>query len=67
MYVLLRYIKEDTKGEDRGGVGKMLTCIACAKQAEEREVGGDGARGTPSTKDAVKSLTSQRTLSHPWK
>ncbi|XP_068634708.1 protein Brevis radix-like 1 [Aristolochia californica] len=33
----------------------MLTCIACSKQQDEDE----GARGTPSTKDAVKSLTAQ--------
>ncbi|XP_058085552.1 protein Brevis radix-like 1 [Magnolia sinica] len=36
----------------------MLTCIACSKQVEESG-GEDGARGNPSTKDAVKSLTSQ--------
>ncbi|KAF7809430.1 protein BREVIS RADIX [Senna tora] len=39
----------------------MFTCIACTKQlAEERDVEG-GAResGTPSTKEAVKSLTTQ--------
>lgn len=39
----------------------MFTCIACTKQlGEEREVEG-GAResGTPSTKEAVKSLTAQ--------
>ncbi|KAL5724614.1 Protein Brevis radix-like 1 [Ranunculus cassubicifolius] len=36
----------------------MLTCIACSKQlAEEEEA--DVPRGTPSTKEAVKSLTSQ--------
>lgn len=35
----------------------MLTCITCSKQVDE---GGDeGVRGTPSTKEAVKSLTSQ--------
>lgn len=34
----------------------MLTCI-CSKQLDDS--GEDGARGTPSTKDAVKSLTSQ--------
>ncbi|KAI9083879.1 hypothetical protein K1719_034137 [Acacia pycnantha] len=40
---------------------KMFTCIACTKQlAEEREIEG-GAResGTPSAKEAVKSLTTQ--------
>ncbi|KAK6934888.1 Brevis radix (BRX) domain [Dillenia turbinata] len=35
----------------------MLTCISCSKQMEEGE--DDGARGTPSTKEAVKSLTAQ--------
>ncbi|KAJ8633911.1 hypothetical protein MRB53_027247 [Persea americana] len=35
----------------------MLTCIACSKQLDDS--GDDGARGTPSTKDAVKSLTTQ--------
>ncbi|KAL2544302.1 Protein BREVIS RADIX [Forsythia ovata] len=36
----------------------MLTCITCSKQRiEEGEDGG--SRGTPSTKDAVKSLTTQ--------
>ncbi|KAF8380787.1 hypothetical protein HHK36_028281 [Tetracentron sinense] len=34
----------------------MLTCISCSKQEESGE---EGARGTPSTKEAVKSLTSQ--------
>ncbi|KAK6947322.1 hypothetical protein RJ641_000795 [Dillenia turbinata] len=35
----------------------MLTCISCSKQMEE---GGDEeGRGTPSTKEAVKSLTAQ--------
>ncbi|CAL5441073.1 unnamed protein product [Camellia sinensis] len=39
----------------------MLTCITCSKQrtTEEEEGGGEGARGTPSTKEAVKSLTTQ--------
>ncbi|KAK9120393.1 hypothetical protein Syun_018010 [Stephania yunnanensis] len=36
----------------------MLTCIACSNQLAEEE-GGEGARGTPSTKEATKSLTSQ--------
>ncbi|KAI3844603.1 hypothetical protein MKW92_025356 [Papaver armeniacum] len=34
----------------------MLTCIACSKQLVEDD---EGTRGTPSTKEAVKSLTSQ--------
>ncbi|KAK3009401.1 hypothetical protein RJ639_013149 [Escallonia herrerae] len=33
----------------------MLTCITCSKQ----EADDEGARGTPSTKEAVKSLTAQ--------
>ncbi|KAK9144156.1 hypothetical protein Sjap_004059 [Stephania japonica] len=37
----------------------MLTCIACSNQLVEEESGGEGARGTPSTKEAAKSLTSQ--------
>lgn len=41
----------------------MFTCIACTKQmadgGEEVEVEVEGARGTPSTKEAVKSLTTQ--------
>ncbi|CBI37411.3 unnamed protein product, partial [Vitis vinifera] len=41
----------------------MLTCISCSKQTEEdgrgEEGSGGGARGTPSTKEAVKSLTAQ--------
>ncbi|KAK9277449.1 hypothetical protein L1049_006993 [Liquidambar formosana] len=36
----------------------MLTCISCSKQTAE-EGGEEGARGTPSTKEAVKSLTTQ--------
>ncbi|XP_077242901.1 protein Brevis radix-like 1 [Tasmannia lanceolata] len=35
----------------------MLTCIACSKQLDDS--GDEPTRGTPSTKDAVKSLTSQ--------
>ncbi|GMH28785.1 hypothetical protein Nepgr_030628 [Nepenthes gracilis] len=35
----------------------MLTCITCAKQTDEREE--EGGRGTPSTKESVKSLTAQ--------
>lgn len=40
----------------------MLTCITCSKQMEEGGGGGageEGARGTPSTKEAVKSLSTQ--------
>ncbi|PSS01306.1 Protein BREVIS RADIX like [Actinidia chinensis var. chinensis] len=37
----------------------MLTCITCSKQRVEEEGGEVGARGTPSTKEAVKSLTAQ--------
>ncbi|KAL0324126.1 UNVERIFIED_CONTAM: protein Brevis radix-like 1 [Sesamum calycinum] len=36
----------------------MLTCITCSKQRME-DGGEDAPRGTPSTKDAVKSLTTQ--------
>ncbi|XP_042004565.1 protein BREVIS RADIX-like [Salvia splendens] len=36
----------------------MLTCITCSKQTREDD-GEESSRGTPSTKDAVKSLTSQ--------
>ncbi|KAI3453880.1 hypothetical protein Pfo_010543 [Paulownia fortunei] len=35
----------------------MLTCITCSKQRTED--GEDAPRGTPNTKDAVKSLTTQ--------
>ncbi|XP_050377557.1 protein BREVIS RADIX [Argentina anserina] len=35
----------------------MFTCIACTKQTEED--GGERGSGTPSTKEAVKSLTTQ--------
>ncbi|KZV45248.1 protein BREVIS RADIX [Dorcoceras hygrometricum] len=35
----------------------MLTCITCSKQRDDDE--DDAPRGTPSTKDAVKSLTTQ--------
>ncbi|XP_042504044.1 protein Brevis radix-like 1 [Macadamia integrifolia] len=35
----------------------MLTCIACSKQLDDS--GDENTRGTPSTKEAVKSLTSQ--------
>lgn len=39
----------------------MLSCIACTKQLAEggEEVGGARGNGTPSTKEAVKSLTAQ--------
>ena len=38
----------------------MFTCIACTKQtAEEREEEEARESGTPSTKEAVKSLTAQ--------
>lgn len=39
----------------------MFTCIACTKQTDEGGEDGGGARGsgTPSTKEAVKSLTTQ--------
>ena len=47
----------------------MLTCISCSKQTEEdgrgEEGSGGGARGTPSTKEAVKSLTAQVLILHP--
>ncbi|KAA8521257.1 hypothetical protein F0562_011906 [Nyssa sinensis] len=36
----------------------MLTCITCSKQRME-EGEEEGVRGTPSTKEAVKSLTAQ--------
>lgn len=35
----------------------MLTCITCSKQRIEGE--DEDSRGTPSTKDAVQSLTTQ--------
>ncbi|KAK1262674.1 Protein Brevis radix-like 1 [Acorus gramineus] len=35
----------------------MLTCIACSKQLDD--AGEDNSRGTSSTKESVKSLTSQ--------
>ncbi|KAJ6415474.1 hypothetical protein OIU84_004298 [Salix udensis] len=41
---------------------KMFTCIACTKPVAEDgrgEEGGARGSGTPSTKEAVKSLTSQ--------
>jgi hypothetical protein len=40
----------------------MFTCIACTKPVAEDgrgEEGGARGSGTPSTKEAVKSLTSQ--------
>jgi len=39
----------------------MFTCIACTKQTtdEREEEGGVRESGTPSTKEAVKSLTTQ--------
>jgi len=39
----------------------MFTCIACTKQTtdERDEEGGVRESGTPSTKEAVKSLTTQ--------
>lgn len=50
---------------------KMLTCITCSKQPiEDGEEGAAPPRGTPSTKEAVKSLTAQvlflTLLSCPW-
>lgn len=42
----------------------MLTCITCSKQTmEDREE--ESPRGTPSTKEAVKSLTAQVLILHP--
>ncbi|GAB4857937.1 hypothetical protein Ancab_015842 [Ancistrocladus abbreviatus] len=35
----------------------MLTCITCAKQTDDKEE--EGGRGTPNTKESVKSLTAQ--------
>lgn len=35
----------------------MLTCITCSKQTDEKEE--EGTRGTPSSKQSVKSLTAQ--------
>ena len=37
----------------------MFTCIACTKAEGGEEVEGARGSGTPSTKEAVKSLTSQ--------
>jgi len=51
---------------------KMFTCINCTKQTageREEEEGGGRESGTPSTKEAVKSLTSQvpfRVPSHTY-
>lgn len=46
--------------------GDMLTCIACTKQlninnggSTQQEDEEDGVIGTPRTKQAIKSLTSQ--------
>lgn len=43
----------------------MLTCITCSKQRLEDGEEDDTPRGTPSTKDAVKSLTTQVLLPNP--
>lgn len=43
----------------------MLTCITCSKQRTEDEA-EEGARGTPSTKEAVKSLTAQVLILQPY-
>jgi hypothetical protein len=37
----------------------MFTCIACSKPEDGEEEGGARGSGTPSTKEAVKSLTTQ--------
>lgn len=39
----------------------MFTCIACTKQTADdgEEEGGARGSGTPNTKEAVKSLTTQ--------
>jgi len=37
----------------------MFTCIACTKTDDKDEEGGARESGTPSTKEAVKSLTTQ--------
>lgn len=37
----------------------MLTCITCAKQTDEKGEEGGRGRGTPRTKESVKSLTAQ--------
>ncbi|KAL3497973.1 hypothetical protein ACH5RR_040705 [Cinchona calisaya] len=37
----------------------MLTCITCSKQRTEEDGEEESARGTPNTKEAVKSLTAQ--------
>lgn len=62
-----RLLKHDAGKGHRGGApvgAKMFTCIACTKQTEDGGEGDGGAargggRGTPSSKEAVKSLTTQ--------
>ncbi|KAL9272442.1 hypothetical protein AKJ16_DCAP07240, partial [Drosera capensis] len=54
---------QQTNSRLQGAKGKMLTCITCAKQTEERgeEDGGrGGGTSTPSTKASVNSLTNQK-------
>ena len=57
MVELTLLVAEGERERERERERKMLTCIACSKQLDDS--GDDGARGTPSTKDAVKSLTTQ--------
>ncbi|KAL8170535.1 hypothetical protein V2J09_022339, partial [Rumex salicifolius] len=50
--------RERSKGFEETNEREMLTCITCAKQTDEREE-GRGGRGTPRTRESVRSLTSQ--------
>lgn len=43
----------------------MLTCITCSKQRDEEDEDEVGARGTPSSRDSVKGLTSQVLILYP--
>lgn len=46
--------------------GEMLTCITCSKQRNEDDDDDEvGARGTPSSRDSVKGLTSQVLILYP--
>lgn len=59
---------KESQGASIGSERKMFTCIACTKQTEEGGEGDCGAArgggsGTPRSKEAVKSLTTQACLS----
>lgn len=59
VYFILQLKKSQRKKKN------MLTCITCSKQRTEDEA-EEGARGTPSTKEAVKSLTAQVLILQPY-